>query len=353
MIKNYLFLLVCSIAIISCTKENLNTSSCTIPNLGVTNQDTAVVTNGRVSPWKVRYTETEIELYRTTIPQLHGEHDTIGYVFRKVTNLRGLNTCLEFSYGYRHGTGAYGNIDIGKTVSITKAPVYSYQIQQWVENERLVGQLVVPTNLFGGITTLKFWVEYDEDDYYEYENNTPSASECIDPFVPIHIDINNDGVNDFSFKNEVLDYSSANIFNLSRKINSFKVIPLNNNSILYKVPLDFSNLVFEPPFSTQNASETQMPHFTNNTLAILEEFEPPYDRFDYWHFHNVSIHYYHPDHPQYGFANDIDDYILVKLEKDGQYYYGWIKLLVKNHECVFEVLETYINPVANQHVSVP
>lgn len=347
--KKYLLLFPFVLLIVtSCLQENFNTPDCTYQNLGITNQDTSFNGNSNSYKWNVRYNQNQVELYIVLGYGHHGEHDTIGYVFQKVNDLRSNSACLEFSYGYVHSTGYVGTIDLGKTRSIRSAPVHDVQIQEWIENERFVGQLVVPANSTGGLSTLKFWVDYDSDDYYEYENNTASASYCIDPVVPMNIDINHDGIDDFSFQNVTLELNTG----LPKKFSSFSIIPLNNNIILERSPSSFTNLVFEPPFSSANAYEIQNTNFITNALAILEEFEPPYDRFDFWHYGNFTIHYYHPDHP-YGFNNDIDDYILVKLEKDGQYYYGWIKLLVKNYECHFEILETYISPIPNQHVSIP
>ena len=327
-----LFLLFLTIALfVSCLKDDNETLQCYYSDLGITeaNGSSFLTNNGRRINWKVRHSEKFIEIYYFYGPSNgHGEYWEKGHLFERNNN------CSKYLLSYNKGFGWYENL-----LEVRGNLNTNVVLQDWGNNGVFSGKF------FNDNSSSNFWVKLDTNSYYNFNNNIQTTKNCIDLVTPQNIDMDGDGITDYQLlkKEQIIGTQQVSSLN-----NSVNIEALNNNSILKGNTIGILN---EIPFSSNN--QISNIHESNNILGLLIDFEPPFDRYNFWYSdHHYGINYYYPYFPHKGFANNKDDYILVKLERDGLYYYGWIKIKVNYANCQFEVLETYLNPNPNEHVSV-
>ena len=345
-IKLLIIIVLASILLLSCETEKSNIINCNLEStLGINSSDSTYVYFQDLD-WKTNwygwYSEELVEIHANfSNDGHHPNRQDVGYVFKKTNN------CLEFDYAYRT------NITWRYSRSAHTVNIEEVIIQDW-EEDRLFSGKIIEINNHGDRLVRNFWVEFDTDDVYDFTYNANTTANCIDNTTPKEIDLNSDGITDISL--EKIENPLTNYDVNLKSTNSIKLITHNNNSILWG---DYG-LFSEAPFTTNNRNEHIPGNDTEDILSILFEYYPPYDRFNLWYAYGPGFRYNiqtvpwgHPSNADFNIINNnVDDYLMVKIEKDGEYYYGWIKMKIDFDNCQFEVLETYLNPNPNEHVSV-
>jgi hypothetical protein len=325
--KYFLFSLL---LLFSCSKNGIwDDPQCIYNELGVTSLNSEVYPSSVRNPvdWQGKYSEQSVEVNYNYPTGFEGQNDTFGFVFKKE------GSCINFDYSYSNYDDPYTGFSFVKPIEID-----SFELQEYIEDIKIVGQITFYNPYTRETETKKFWYIYSTEDYFDTNTTYVTFNNCTNSSIPISIDLNNDNIDDFSITSDE-DNSPDHLIKYS-----IEVFSLNNNIILSNTSLSPYKIIFEPPFSSSNKREDNS--YIENTLAVFAEYQPPLDNFNHWITTNWYGYYI-------DFINSIDDYIIVKVEKDGLFYYGWIKIRVNYEDCIFEVVETYLNAIPNEHVSVP
>jgi hypothetical protein len=333
-------LTIISLIFLSCSDtEKTDLENCQVTDLRITefNGKKFIFNNGQLeSDWEIRYSDELVEIIAShPYPNGHGELIYYGYVFKKI------NDCLEFYYAYSIAE----NLWFGKE-SVRLINVVNVLIQDWEKDNLFSGEITEITET-GNTITRNFWIEFDTTSEYDFSYSPLTSENCINLVTGYKVDVNNDGIDDIAF--EKFEIPSNNT-TLNEKSNSIKIVPLNNNTLLRE-----DLIFFEAPFNSVDMREYVIQPIGpsvfqyHDHIGLLVEYEPPFDRFNMWYY-GGGFFYYGANSP---LTNAVDDYLVIKIEKNGAYYYGWIKMKIDFDNCQFEVLETYSNPTPNEHISVP
>ena len=107
-------------------------------------------------------------------------------------------------------------------------------------------------------------------------------------------------------------------------------------------------VIFEPPFSSDNTRSYAANKFNSvdvrNALDVFYEFETPYENYNFFLNNNLTN--------KKEFDNNIDDYYAVKLIRNNENFYGWIKIEFDAINCKIAVLDTFLSPNADEHFNV-
>ena len=311
---------------------------CEFSNISVTELDNIVIADANEPVlWQGTYSDTTVRINFTEKLDNHGASETMNFVFNKVDD------CLQIDYGYEFYNGGIGDIS-----AITKVDVLEFYVTEWVLNEKLAGQIVYRDHHDKLVKSLNFWYEFSISDY-KIENTTFNYfSDCFLSKLPIEIDLDNDGEIDYNLTyEEELDFANRPNFTFY----TIKLISTDEtiNQILSPrgVSIPFP-VIFEPPFSTENTRSYAANKFKSvdvrNSLDVFYEFDTPFENYNFYLQNNLTY--------KKEFENNKDDYYAVKLIRDDENFYGWIKIDFNALDCKIEVLDTFLNSTPNKHVYV-
>jgi hypothetical protein len=275
--------------------------------------------------WKGKYSENSVEV-NFSVKGWEGETDLVGFVFRKKNN------CIELDYAYYSFFGGCCDGSSYSLLSVNYINIDSFTIQEYIEDDKLVGQITFLNPNTQTLVTIKFSYIFTPDDYFDSNISDVTFNDCFDTNFSINIDLNSDNINDFSITHNETDLLPDGT------THTIQINSLNENTISTKYIFLPHKIIFEPPFSSFISLGSN--DITNHNLGRFSEYTSPLQNFNYWHSTEGATY------------NNIDDYIIVKVEKDGLFYYGWIKIKIDYEDCIFEIVETYINPTPNEHISV-
>jgi hypothetical protein len=314
--------------------QGIDSVICDTINLQVSERDNVVQFNntGLNNPlWEATYSSQSVILKFAIRGGFH--NDVKEYIFK----FNKENGCLVFDHAYYLSTNLYDPPFVNHII------VNSIEIQEWNTDTLLSGKVTyardIPANPEPPVTR-NFWVELDTDDYFDEPILTPIYfNSCIGNLLPITLDLNNDGTDDFSFdytQNSMTQFSPVKeeymIVANSLDANNTILRPDNNN---YDIP----SIVFSPPFDSDNK---RVYADIDKRLGYLIELPGNYNQYSYWVTHSDRYS-----------DRDTEGYIIVKMTLNGQDHYGWIQLKLSVENCSFEIIDSYFNPTPNEHVSVP
>lgn len=279
--------------------------------------------------WMVKYSENIVELSyeRGYSPENHGN---VVYVFKKI------NDCIKYDYRYEVVMGGIHPIN----------GVYEYFIehdliiQEYIPDEKLVGRLIGEYD--SEIHNIDFWIDFTTDDFFVEEvPNYISFQNCLGNQLPMNIDINNDGVDDFRFTRDEQMYENTAFPEIVPELRNavyFETIS-NNNAIL----AGFENNSL-PVFTEQldeNGSETNLVVWHAD---FIHENNYPYKQFNFWARYSNWEPYLYSTLTNFHYA--------IKMIVNGEPHYGYVKFSLSGIDCEIIIHETYLNPTPNEHIII-
>lgn len=311
---------------------------CDLSNIEVSESDNMVIEDA-TNPvlWKGSYTDDSVRINYTKKLNNYGAAETLNFVFNKVDN------CLQIDRGYEFYDGGVSDIS-----AITQVYVLEVYIKDWEIDKKFTGQIVYRDHHDKLIKNLNFWVEFTTDDYVIEDTNYTYFPDCFTSKLPIDIDLDNDGITDYSIlSEEVIDFANRPNF----VAHTIKLVSTDEtiNEILSPrgVSIPFP-VIFEPPFSSENTRKYDANRFNSvdvrNALDVFYEFDTPYESYNFFLQNNLTY--------QKEFSNNKDDYYAIKLIRNNESFYGWIKIDFNALDCKIEVLDTFLNPTPNENISV-
>lgn len=306
--------------------------SCSKSDLNISKQDNIISNDAtNLVVWKGNYSDNLATIHYTSSAGLYGETETYNFVFSKQEN------CLKVARAYKYYDGK--NDDIS---AITEFQITDLQIQDWEKDKKFSGLITYTDPHDKNTYSKKFWVEFTENDKVEPPTNFIFFNDCFGSKLPLEIDMNNDNLIDFKLDYEILKdegnkpkYDRYGIKLISTSASQNKILSPEKNQGPYSV-------LYEPPFTSEN--KRQYFNGVKNELDVFYEFEEPYQKYNF--FLNNKLTY------KPFFENNIDDYYIVSMTIDDKLYYGWIKLTFNSKNCEVQIVDTYLHPIANEHISV-
>lgn len=335
-IYNPIFSLFILIILTSCSSSdslnNLENSSCFITNISISEGDSIVI-NNTTNPvvWKGKYNEEFIKLSFTVPIGADGETETQTFVINKDKN------CLKKQYAYKFYNGK--KVDIS---AVTEMTFKEFYIKEWDIDKTLSGLLVYTDPHDKKSYSRKFFVHFSAVDYEQEASDFLFFKDCLLDKLPIDIDMNTDGVIDFTLTyelvNDIGNTPKYNQYNLQLNATfqeKNKILSIKNNEGPHSV-------VFEPPFTSLDKV-----FYSSNvkySLDVFYEFTTPYESYNYFLDNNLTY--------SNMLKNNLKDYFIISLSIDTKIYYGWIEFYVNTAACDLGVTATYLNSVAEEHVYV-
>ncbi|WP_397447054.1 hypothetical protein [Polaribacter sp. R77954] len=339
----YALLILCSSILCFCEgqigEEGIEgTIVCNFSNLEISEADNIVIADNTAPVlWQGYYSDDAVTINFTKKLDNYGLSETLNFVFTKVDN------CLQINRGFEFYNGGTGDIS-----AITEVDVLEFYVKDWQINKKLAGQVVYRDHHDKLVKTLNFWLEFTTEDYVVTNTDYKKFSNCFGDKLPIDIDLDNDGVTDYSIRaEEVIDFANRpnfvayNIKLVSTDEEINEILSPKGVSIPFPV-------IFEPPFSTENTRSYAANKFNSldvkNSLDVFYEFSAPYENYNFFLQNNLTY--------KKEFENTIDDYYAVKLVRNNENYYGWIKIDFNALDCNIAVLDTYLSPNAEEHINI-
>jgi hypothetical protein len=308
-------------------------NNCSNIYLEITEQDNIVIQDP-TNPvfWEGTYNETSVKINYTKKVGTNDETETLTFVFSKKGD------CLKIDNGYKYYYGSFFDVS-----AITEVTILELKIKDWEIDKKYTGQITYRDHHDKQIYTIKFWVEFTENDYELEDTNYTYFSNCLNNKLPIDLDLNKDGKTDFILGYEEYINTGNTPSFTSYTIKLFSANDDDSNLILSpKKDNSPYFIIFNPPFSSENTIRYR--NGVKNTLDIFYEYEAPYESYNYFLNNNLTYSDILED--------DEDDYFLVRMTISDKHYYGWIKLNFNATSCSAEVIETYLHDFANEHISV-
>jgi hypothetical protein len=321
----------------SCEEANLfggieGTIVCEASEIEISASDNIVIANSvETVLWKGSYTDTSLKINFTKKAGTDGETETFTFVFTKKGD------CLQVNRGYKYYYGSYTDVS-----AVTQMYILEFKIKEWDVDKKITGELVYRDHHDKQVYTLKFWIEFNEDDYEVEDSNYNYFSDCLLNKLPINIDVDKDGIIDYNIiyeeKRDVGNrpqFNSYTIKLISTDVEKNKILALDPGPYPYPI-------VFEAPFSTEDTNV----YLTGvkNTLDVFYEFDAPYQKYNYFLNNNLTY--------KNILKNNKEDYFLVKMYFGDKKFYGWVKFKFNVLDCEIAVLETYLNPIETKHISI-
>lgn len=287
--------------------------------------------------WNGSYSDTTVKISFTQNLGVDNETETFNFIFNKIEG------CLQINRGYEYYYGSYAGVS-----ALTEVDILELQITEWEVDTKLTGKIAYLDHHDKEIYNRNFWVEFTEDNYILESTEFNYFSECFLNKLPINIDLDNDNNIDYQIIAEEIRntgntpaFTEYTIKLISVDENINEILSPKNVNIPFPV-------IFEVPFSSENTRKYDANRFNSadvkNALDVFYEFDTPYENYNFFLNNNLTY--------QKEFANSIDDYYLVRLIRNGNYFYGWIKINFKALDCEIDILNTFLNPNPNENVSV-
>ena len=282
---------------------------CETHDLGVSSESNVVYyhPNPLFGVWLGEYSDEYVVIKFTNEHGFHGDRTTFTFKFKKI------NGCLEFIDAYRLFRSYYD------PTFVSHLDVSDVKIQEWIVDSHLSGEITFENQ--GQPVTQKFWVEFTPDAIYEEPIYTQSFEGCIGTELPMKIDLNNDNVDDFSIDFSVYESDSTIPFKVFDV--SFQSFDQNNIILARSTSFATSSLLFNSGSSSDSGQASQ-PH--DRSLFYYIDFARGYKQYNSW----VSGPYLHTDFT-------LDRYIIVKMNLNGQDYYGRIKIYFDALSCTLYI----------------
>lgn len=331
------------IVLFSCEGETITegiegTVICNFSDIEISEADNVAITDASEPVlWTGSYNDESVKIYYTKKLNNFGVSETLNFVFKKVDN------CLQIDRGYEFYNGGTGDIS-----AITEVNILEAYIKDWEIDKKITGQIVYRDHHDKLIKELNFWVEFSTNDYIIENTNYNYFADCFADKLPIDFDLDNDGSVDYTLlAEETVDFANRPNF----VFYTFKLVSTDEsiNEILSpkgtSIPFP---VIFEPPFSSENTRSYAANKFNSadvrNSLDVFYEFAAPYESYNFFLNNNLTN--------AKEFSNNKEDYYLVRLLRNDNYFYGWIKVDFSAEDCTIEILDTYLNSNANEHINI-
>lgn len=333
--RKKIFLLFISIILANCSNDsddNTNQVSCQMEfqNLGITESSSTISVDlfpwlTEEVAWGVKYSNDVLEL---SYGYNCGDECSMDYYFMFDIN----DTCISFDYAYNvstdFGTYMYHNVYLNNST-------FKLDVQEWIPNEKFVGRLL--ENNDDGATEYNFYTQFNNDDYFDTSSiDYLSFEGCMDTILPYNIDINSDGQADFSFDSSEELVQNMNQLAYTETTIYFKSLNETSNKIMI-------NSSFEDFHFSSNILPVNSESFTEETTSgdfgyyadFVSDTPYPFQQYNYLGFDYLN-----------GYE---DDYIMIKMQMDGAWHYGYVRFNMSINGCSLNIIETYLNPVPNEH----
>lgn len=303
---------------------------CETENLQITENDSIAISNAsNPISWKGFYNDTSVRINFTRKVGDDGETEKFTTIFQKN------NTCLKVERGYEFYDGK--EVDIS---AITEVTMLDFSIQNYIIDEFLAGNITYIDPHDKKTYIRKFWIELqpetsESENFFLFEN-------CLGDKIPIDIDMNNDKNIDFQLiAEEIKDIGNKPKFSyftiklISTNTTTNKILsPKRSNSPYF--------VIFEPPFSSENTEQ----YFggVKNELDVFYQFETPYENYNYFLSNRLTYSEI--------LSNNKKDYFVISLFVGGKRYFGWIQFEFDSANCAIKIVETFLNPIADEAVFV-
>ena len=312
--------------------EEQTTTNCSNSTITITESDAIALPDATNAVyWKGTYNETSVKIGYTKQVSSDGETESIYFVFNKV------NECLTINHAYKYYNGNL--VDVS---ALTEVNISNFYIQDWETDTKFSGVITYIDPHDKSTYTRKFWLTFTTNDYLENTNEFESFSDYFSSKLPIEIDVNKDNTIDFN-----LEYEEIRNNGNQPSYSEFQIKLTSSDTVINSIlsPKTSSSpfgIIFEPPFTTEDARK----HTTNlkNTLDIFYEFNAPYEEYNYFLNNNITY--------KQTLNNTKDDYFVVSMILNGQEYFGWIHFKLNTSLSNVEVIETYLNTNAYEHINV-
>ena len=308
---------------------------CEWNDIGVTKESSSITTtdclNNTVKRfWKAKYSENILELSHN-VPSC-GDETVATSVF--VFNKNG--GCIALNYAYYISDDQFDGKEIIQYSNTT------LEVQNWVENDHLSGKLTFTHSPDHPKITQKFWMDIKPEDYTEsLELEYNDFNDCLGTYLPIYVDIDNDDTNDFAIYYELFqNLDNVPQFNIYR----LNLISLNPDNIMLSTK--GGGYIFNNYRYTSLSTENKVESTENIRIALYTDYNNPYKIYNY----SRGI-YFNYDH-RTGSNSINDNYILVKLNKNDEAFYGWINLTIDLKNCYINIDDLYLNSTPNEHIIV-
>lgn len=303
---------------------------CDFENLQVTENDSIAISN-TLNPavWKGFYSATSIIINFTKNVGDDGETEKFSVVFQKINN------CLKVERAYKFYDGK--DVDIS---AITEVTILDFSIQNYSIDELFTGIINYIDPHDKETYYRKFWIELHPD--VTEPTNILTFENCLGNKIPIEIDINNDKITDFQLTaEEIKDEGNKPKFSYFT-IKLISTNPTNNKILSPKRSNSPYIVVFEPPFSSENTEQ----YFggVKNELDVFYQFEPPYENYNYFLSNKLTY--------KEILTNNKKDYFVISLFIGGKRYFGWIQFELDTANCSVKIVETFLNPIADEPIFV-
>ena len=303
---------------------------CDIENLQITENDSIAISNtSNPSIWKGLYNATSVRINFTKKVGDDGETEKFTTVFLKNNN------CLKVERAYKFYDGK--EVDIS---AVTQVTILDFSLQNYTIDELFSGIITYIDPHDKETYTRKFWIELQPE--ISEPSNILIFKNCFGNKIPIEIDINNDKITDFQLiAEEIKDIGN------NPKFSYFTIKLISTNTAITKIlsPKRSNSpyfVIFEPPFSSENTEQ----YFggVKNELDVFYQFEPPYENYNYFLSNKLTYREI--------LTNNKKDYFVISLFLGGKQHFGWIQFELDSANCAVKIVETYLNPVPDEHIFV-
>lgn len=311
---------------------------CDLSEIGITSSDNIVILdNSESALWQGNYSDNTVRISYTKDLNDNNTTETLNFVFNKKED------CLQIDYGFEFYDGSTADIS-----AITQVSILEVTVQDWEIDQKFSGQIVYRDHHDKLIKTLNFWIEFTPDDYIPENTDYTYFADCFSDKLPINIDLDNDGTIDYVIlADEVVDFANSpnfvayNIKLVSTDEEINEILSPRGVSIPFPV-------IFEPPFSSDDTRSYAANKFNSedvrNSLDVFYEFSAPYESYNFFLQNNLTY--------QKEFSNSKDDYYALRLIRNNENFYGWVKIDFNALNCKIAVLDTYLNPNPEEHIYV-
>lgn len=305
---------------------------CSNTDIQITENDSLAISNSlKPAIWRGFHNINSVQIYFTKEVSSDGETETFTAIFSKVNN------CLKIERAYKFYDGK--QVDVS---AITEVVVLDFDIKTWEIDDLFLGIITYLDPHDKETYSRKFWIKLTSESTQNESLEPFFFKNCVGDLLPLDIDLDKDGNIDFKLTYEEINdtgnkprfsYYIIKLVSTNQSINQI-LSPKRNNSPYF--------VVFEPPFSSENTK--QYLEDVKNELDVFYEFEVPYEKYNYFLSNKLTYREI--------LTNNLKDYFVVSLFIDGKNYFGWIQFELDSANCTVKIVETYLNPIPDEHIFV-